>query len=408
MSSVIVNSVASLNSALSSAQAGDTIELAPGTYSAVAIKGLNFASAVTLTSQDPTHEAVLTGLSVYGASGLAFNNLEFSFPLGNDTSVPHGIFVNWSKDVHFTSDSIHGVLDILPTNEMTGIGIANSSDISVQNSELQFLRTGLTMGSDSNVLISGNNFHDIRIDGIEGAAIQNGTVTNNDFSNFHHIGNVGQGAGDHSDAIQFWTTGQKVGSANLTVSNNVIVQGQGRDMQGIFIQDSRHHLPYTNLQVSGNLVVGGNWNGIMVDDAHGATISGNTVQGLSTQPQNPWVLLQNSNGVSVTNNSASAVNLSKNDHNVSSSGNTVNPKVTDQGLALLTDWLASHPGHLVPMGPNTAQQMVFPALTFAEIALPPPPVGTGSGPWHGAGLDAAGIQLLGLHAGDFIMPPAEL
>jgi nitrous oxidase accessory protein NosD len=361
MSSFIVTSNAALSAALSGAHAGDVIKLAPGGYSAVSIKGLS-VGGVTVTSQDLTHEAVLSGLRVDHASGLTFSNLEFSLPVGDGTAVPHGVFVNWSNDIHFQSDSIHGAIGVRPDNAMTGIGISKSSNVSLTGSELQYLHTGLTMGSDTNVVVSGNNFHDIRLDGIEGAAIQNGAVTGNNFSNFHHL------LGDHSDAIQFWTTGQKVGSANLTISDNVIVQGQGHDMQGIFIQDLHGAHPYTNLTVTDNLVVGGNWNGIMVDDAHGGVVSGDTVTSLSTQTQKPWIMVKNSNGVSVDHNRAHAFGLATNNSHLVTKANVLTPIVNDQGVAVVTAWLGSHT-HVVPMGPNTAMALVHPSVTGNAAAM---------------------------------------
>ena len=357
MSSFIVNNTAALKAALSQAHSGDVVELSPGTYTPLSIKGFNLGG-VTVTSQDPSQEAVLTGLAMDHVSGLSFTSLEFSFPMGNGKPSPHGIFVNHSHDIHFVADEIHGVLGVAPTNDVTGVGFSNSTNLSIENSELQYLRNGVTMGSDSNVLISGNNFHDMRIDGVDGAAVQNATVTGNNFSNFHHLGYAGQG-GDHSDAIQFWTTNQHVGSSNLTITDNLIVQGQGRDMQGIFIQDSKHHHPYANLQVTDNLIVGGNWNGIMVDDAHGAVVSHNQVTTLSTQPQKPWIKVQHSNGVTVDHNSAHDFAYTGNQH-LTKTANQISAAVTDQGVATITAWLASHTQHVVPMGPSTAQELVFP------------------------------------------------
>src|SRR6516164_3794764 len=123
MSSFIVSSAAALNAALSQAQAGDTVQLAPGTYSDLTINGDRFSGAVTITSLDPANPAVITELNLAYDQGLVFQNLEFSLPMGDGTSVPHGIFVNHSQDIHFRSDSIHGVLGVAPTNDQTGIGI---------------------------------------------------------------------------------------------------------------------------------------------------------------------------------------------------------------------------------------------------------------------------------------------
>ena len=71
-----MSNTAALVSALKTAQAGDTVQLASGTYTPIALTGLHFATDVTITSQDPNHQAVLTGLNVKTSSGLTFSNLE--------------------------------------------------------------------------------------------------------------------------------------------------------------------------------------------------------------------------------------------------------------------------------------------------------------------------------------------
>ena len=350
MTTILVDSNNALTAALSNAHAGDTIALAAGTYSKVQIKNFNANGAITITSQDATHEAVLTGLEVGGSTGLNFNNLEFSFPMGDGSASPHGIMVRNSQDVHFLNDDIHGVLSADPTNQVTGIGIANSSNVSVQNSDLHDLHTGVTAGSDNNVTITGNYIHNIRVDGLEAMADNTITVSGNTFTDFHHLGQSGVidpttgKQGDHSDAIQFWTTGQTVGSNNVTISNNVISQGNGRDMQGIFVQDAHGNLPYTNLQVTGNLIVGGNWNGIMVDDAKGGLIADNIVQGLNTENQSPWIKVQNSTGTTLSNNAAKTIGLGTNDTGLNVTGSKFAPVVSDGGSSEIASWLHSHSG----------------------------------------------------------------
>ncbi|HKP78780.1 MAG TPA: hypothetical protein VJU34_06615, partial [Phenylobacterium sp.] len=71
-----VSSSAALYSALKAAHGGDTILLAPGTYTPFSIKSMNFSSEVTIASADATKPAVLTGFTITSSSGIAFENLE--------------------------------------------------------------------------------------------------------------------------------------------------------------------------------------------------------------------------------------------------------------------------------------------------------------------------------------------
>ena len=78
MTTFAVNSVASLMTALASAQGGDQISLASGTYSGLSLQNFNFTSAVTITSADPTKPAVFTNFTLANSSGMVFSQLDFN------------------------------------------------------------------------------------------------------------------------------------------------------------------------------------------------------------------------------------------------------------------------------------------------------------------------------------------
>src|ERR1700758_461276 len=121
----IVSSATALNAALKVAHAGDTIELATGSYSGIAAANLHFATGVTVTSADPAHEASITGLHVSGSSGLTFSNLEFyADPTGgqNPFLVSAG-----SSDIHFDHLNVHGSMDGNPQNDVQGMLVRDSS-----------------------------------------------------------------------------------------------------------------------------------------------------------------------------------------------------------------------------------------------------------------------------------------
>jgi hypothetical protein len=142
-------------------------------------------------------------------------------------------------------------------------------------------------------------------------------------------------------------------------------------MQGIFIQDSGGKLPYQNVTVSGNVIVGGNWNGIMVDHAEGLTLSNNSVTPTSTETQTPWIKVMNSDSASVSGNTAKTFALSNNNSHISVTGDASTNVVSDGGVSLLNTWLGSH-SHIVPMGPQTAQSLVHPAGASASAAISDP------------------------------------
>src|ERR1039458_1827834 len=100
MATTRVNSSDSLSSALQLAHAGDTIVLAAGTYSNISISNYHKNGAVTITSQDPLHPAVLTGLSVQNSSGLTFSNVSLS-AAGSTLYFPFAVYD--SNSINFTN-----------------------------------------------------------------------------------------------------------------------------------------------------------------------------------------------------------------------------------------------------------------------------------------------------------------
>src|SRR5579862_2201829 len=195
-----VRDASELNAALASARAGRTIELAPGTYSGVECKNVDPGGQVTITSADPSHRAVITDLTVSRCGGLSFKGLEFNFPAAAPDMTPDvvGVRVLLSHDIGFEGDSIHGTLDGDPTNDIRGVHIERSSNVAVRNNEFQQLLVGVRNRADSNITISGNNFHDIRMDGIENEDTSHIVIQDNVFSSFFPVGEVATG-GDHPD-----------------------------------------------------------------------------------------------------------------------------------------------------------------------------------------------------------------
>ena len=80
-----------------------------------------------------------------------------------------------------------------------------ANSVKVVNSNFQYLYRGAWAQRSTNVQLVGNNFTDLRLDGIAVAAVQNILIDGNKFSNFHRQ------IDDHSDAIQFWTTSESRG-----------------------------------------------------------------------------------------------------------------------------------------------------------------------------------------------------
>ena len=284
---VIVRTTDALWAAIKSAKAGDTIELAPGNYSALRLNGINIAGEVKITSADPGHPAVIAGLTITSSSGLTFSNLEVTVnPLNG-----FAVLLGSTKNMIFDQLNLHGA----SVGDGNAVMVRNSTNVTVSNSDIHHLGTGLNHLDSNQVVFSGNKLHDLQADGIRGGGSSNVTITGNHFTNFYPK------AGDHPDAIQFWTQAVKTASQNITITDNVFVRGDGQPIQGIFVGNEAQ-LTYLNVTITGNAIIGGMYHGIALTNGANVRVENNLVQGYTDMTS--WILLSKTTGSTLAGNQA--------------------------------------------------------------------------------------------------------
>lgn len=378
MSNITVDSTAALSLALKSAHAGDTILLAPGTYSGLAIKNIDTGGLVNIKSLDADNQAVLTNFNITGSSGLKFSELEMS---NADQQGHFTWIITDSQNIHFDSVDVHGTLDGNPQNDRQGIQISKSSDISITNSEFHELYRVIAQSDSSNLTISGNQFHDVARTAIYSQNVQKVVIANNTFTDFYPV------EGDHMDAIAFTRKGDTNTTSDVVISGNVITRGDGNVTQGIFFRDSSGVSSFKNIQIVDNLIVGMGHNGIFVTGAENVKISGNDVHSYVGRPNTSWILVMNTDGVVAQDNSAVLISvLAKNGNaNIVESGSDIVAAVTDNGAAALKAWLASHDSLELPdfgdIGgePSPGAPTPPPVPTTPTLPLEPKPPAAGAG-----------------------------
>ena len=333
MATFNVSTAAQLSAALASAHAGDTILLASGTYSGLVLKNVHFSSAVTITSADLAHPATITDLIVNSCSGLTFSNLEVD---ESSSTVTNPFQILSSSNIQLSHLWIHGSLDNNPSDDPAGLFIRNSDHITVSGCEFEQLWHGAGFLDSNYLQFTGNSFHDIRSDGIRGGGSSFVTISDNSFTDFF----PNFAAGDHPDAIQFWTTNTTSSAHDITITDNVISRGTGAAVQGIFLRDQVGNLPYENVSITGNMLVGTAFNGIFVDHASGVTLSGDVVAGYPDEKS--WIRLEEVSGAQVAHDTAAAL-LETSDTNVSVTDFTDLLPSISQANDLLQTWLSQHP-----------------------------------------------------------------
>jgi Ca2+-binding RTX toxin-like protein len=307
----IVSTSDALTAALKSAKAGDTIELAPGNYSYLT---LNNVTGVHLTSEFSDNEATVNGIDIVNSPGIGIDHLNIT----QNSGLNGGITIQNSNSATLDHLNIAGVAGSEAAN---GIFIESSTGVTVENSSIHNFMSGLGHLKADGLTVNNNTFSDLINDGIRGGGSSNVTINGNTFTDFH------QAMYAHNDAIQFWTSNTTNSTHDLTITNNSFVRGDGTPVQGIFLGNELN-IPYQNIIITGNSIVGGAFQGISVDDAQNLHLSGNMVDGFTDMVS--WIEVENSIGVSLSNN-ASTSYIIANDQNLNENSDLklVQPAVGD-------------------------------------------------------------------------------
>lgn len=326
MATINVSSNAALSTALKAAKAGDTILLSGGSY-ALTASNLKFTTAdVTIASADPGRPAVLTRLEIVDSAGITVRDLDLNaLPSGGNN--PFKIYR--SQDIHLENLDIHGTEDNNPAQDVSGLLIRESRDVSVKGSEFHDLADAIAHIDSQNVTISGNEFHHLKYDGVRGGGTSDLTISGNLFRDFFPA------AGDHPDAIQLWTTNTTASARNIVISDNAFIRGDGTAVQGIFIRDQVGTLPYQNVVITGNVIAGGMYHGISISHADNVVIDDNIVQGFPEMKS--WIRLNKVDGATVTDNSANEVIILESTA-VVNVNNKVLATATDAGAWAFGQW----------------------------------------------------------------------
>ena len=340
-----VTSSSGLLTALMNAKGGETFLLADGVGYSVTLSSKGYASPVTIASADPAHRAKISWFSLANVGNLTFLNVDIARNAKDpaNPNVENLGKINGGKNIVFDEVYFHGSLDNNALNDIIGPNIGGVDGLRIVNSRFEQLMAGFRIGGCNNVMIANNVATALRSDGFDFAASTNVLIERNSFSNFQ------RNSTDHPDAIQFWTQGSTKPSTNITIRSNVVLPAGGNGMQGIFLADQVGNLPYSNVLIEKNLIVGLNMaNGIFPSHVNGLTVRYNTVVSPLDDGNSVWIRVDKSTGVSVIGNIADMFN------GVSSAGNRLT-SASGIDLTLLTT---------ANLPKLTAAQLIVPGIGY--------------------------------------------
>jgi hypothetical protein len=193
-----------------------------------------------------------------------------------------------------------------PSTSMFGPQLKRGSNISFKGGVFRSLFMGIVHTNVSGLMFNGCEFT-LRSDGIHGVS-NDVLITGCWFHDFYKVGTVA-GGGDHSDAIQFDNHASTESAHDIIITENIFDQGSGTMFQSIFLKDEVGTLPYRNVTISGNHLIGGHQNQIWVQRGDDVRVISNYVRGYENQaPTYIWVKGTN---LDVRHNTAPAYSLSQ-------------------------------------------------------------------------------------------------
>lgn len=303
----VVSNGDELLQALANAAPGDTIELAPGNYGSVVIDGYRFAENVTITSQYPNAMASFETLFIKNSSHLTFDAIAVNHILADGEPDWSSAFrIDKSDHISVLNSEISGSADDNHTNDGQGLLVLDSANITLDGNTFHDLRTGLSVGRSEFVEVTDNTFVDIRSDGMNFANVRHVLVDANTLTDFHPAYELG----DHPDMIQLWNDGSYGEMFDIVISNNILTQGDGAAVQGIFIQGALTQtdgsLPplLHDLTVAGNTIDIGAAQGIWLSHVDLAQVIGNTITQAEGTATAPTIRTENTSNTTVGNNIA--------------------------------------------------------------------------------------------------------
>ena len=282
MSVIRVSTTPGLEAALASAAAGDTISLAPGSYSGVVINGVNRTSPVVITSQYSSNPAKITDLLVQSSSNVSIQHIVMDatndLPTDKTSQFTNMAVVRNSSKISFVNDQFHGAPNVTLNNSIEALLVENTPSLTVTQSSFQDFHDAINLFNSDHFSGTNNSFYRIYDDGYRGGGDNAVSIQHNTFNTFH----MDPTDTDHPDTIQFWTTNTTKSANGFTISGNTFTRGvDGNAVQGIFFRDQVGNLPFLNVNITGNVYAGSLWTGIRVTGGKNVNVTGNTMTSYS-------------------------------------------------------------------------------------------------------------------------------
>jgi len=361
---IIVTSNAELLAAFDAATGGETILLAPGNFGDVVRSNADFASEVKIKSQYGV-TGVINRITFYGASNITFENILFYHP---------AVEVSWDKTVTFEDAQyiaiknceFSGSVDGDRSNDIGGAQFTRCDNITMDGNIFHDTSRAILFSFVTNSSITNSGFVGVRATPLQASGLDNVLFDGNMF--------VGPNAnpGEHYDYIHLWQTpGTDNASYNVTVTNNVMIEGEGSAAIGFYFQHQGPSTEYrhSNFVFENNVLYASANNGIWAESTDGYIVRNNVL--IESLPGlGPDIYATSCTDVTITDNIVSQTDLGPSNYIVqrtNPSASNHHDKLFINGLrATRIQDLLPIPGSPIDFGSGVGAEAFM-----ATIAMPP-------------------------------------
>lgn len=353
-----VSTAAELSSALARATGGETILLAGGKYGGLYLSDnggvdVKFETPITIKSANAGDPASFSWMSFKGAANVVVDNVVFDYTFKSGQDINYRPFqVNGSSNIVIRNSVFDGDLlnGVTPASSgygfAQGLSVRNSSNVTIQDNEFFNWHRGAVFDSSKSLVITGNDVHSIRSDGMDFVAVNNVLIEDN----YLHDFKAAPLSGDHRDMIQFWTTGTTKPSTDIIIRGNTLDIGDGSYTQSIFMRNEMVDsggkgaaMFYQNVVIEDNAIYNAHLHGITVGETNGLTIRNNSVLRADSDGA-PEAAAGGGLWVPAINVKASSTNVSI-DHNVTN-------KLNISGSASTSAWTVKNNAYVQDNNPD--------------------------------------------------------
>lgn len=289
--------------AFTAAKDGDTLRIPAGAYGVQRLSRRTFVNGITIVADDPANPPVFASLVVFQCAGITLDGLSVNFtPDATTGTASPGCQVNGSQRVTLRNMTIHGnpcpagigadpatlksttaLISGYPAGR--GFSIDSSSDVLIQGNDVGGFDRGVEFFNSQRVQLLANTVHDIRRSFVVGGGTDNLTIDGNTFRSAKPWG-WGVVGGDHGEFIHLNTSvGQAARTHDITITHNLLDQGDGTPIMGISMDDNTNNVGFQNITVDSNVLLNGDAQGVLLGNTLNGRVTNNLILQASGTPK---------------------------------------------------------------------------------------------------------------------------